>query len=318
MLRGALGAGAAAAALYAVGCGSGDDDAGGETPAAGGSPTPAATADASAIRPSLLTREFVANENNRFLVGLLDGQGNLVKDARVHLSFYKIGGDGQTGTLRAQGDADFREVNIEGAHAHDSSAGDAVTDDSVAFYGVTAPFEESGRWGVEVLVTRADAELAKVQVPFDVLDKPMTPANGAMAPKSENDTVATTLSAESLCSRDPQCDLHDKVIADLVGSGRPFVVQFSTPAYCQTRFCGPVLEVLLEQVPAYRDRIDFVHIEVYEDFQAQKYRKAIGEWNLPTEPYTFFVGADGTVRGRLEAIFTGEELVQQLDALLQP
>jgi hypothetical protein len=155
-----------------------------------------------------------------------------------------------------------------------------------------------------------------VQVPFDVLEAPKTPADGSMPPASMNDTAATNPDTASLCSRDLICGLHDVVIGDVLGNGRPLVVQFSTPAYCQTRFCGPVLEVLLAKAAEYRDRIDFVHIEVYKDFQSQEYRRAVVEWGLPGEPYTFFVGADGLVKSRLEAIFTKEELVERLDALL--
>ena len=142
------------------------------------------------------------------------------------------------------------------------------------------------------------------------------PAPGTVPPASQNDTVATNPNTASLCSRDPICSLHDKVIADYLGKGRPLVVQFSTPAFCETRFCGPVLDVLLEQVPAYEDRIDFVHIEVWQDFQVRQYRPATQEWGLPTEPFTFFMAPDGTIVSFLEAVFTTEELTTALDALV--
>jgi hypothetical protein len=103
----------------------------------------------------------------------------------------------------------------------------------------------------------------------------------------------------------------------VLGKGRPLVVQFSTPAFCQTRFCGPVLEVLLKHVPDYQDRVDFIHIEVWQDFQLHQYRPAVQEWNLPGEPYTFFMGKDGKVAGKLEAIFSEQELTGALDNLLK-
>lgn len=315
-LRATAAASAGGAALYLAGCGTSD---GGSDDA--GTPDAAATSTALApgpdgIRPVLLTREFVVNEDNRFLVGLQDGDGKLVKDATVHLRFFKIGADGATGSLRAEGDMQYLELNVAGAHTHDGTAGDGVSEDSVSFYAAIAPFEEAGAWGVEVAVKPQSAPSSTVQLPIEVLERPETPADGTLPPASQNDTTATNTNVESLCSRDPICGLHDKVIADVLGKGRPLVVQFSTPAYCATRFCGPVLEVLLAQVPAYEDRIDFVHIEVFEDFQLQQYRQSVDEWNLPGEPYTFFMGADGTVRGRLEAIFTTGELVQKLDELV--
>jgi hypothetical protein len=316
-LRGALALSAGGAAFYAIGCGGGDDDDpdGESTPSATmASGTPAA----GGVQPVLITSEFVLNEPNRFLVGLIGPDGTLVEEAAVNLRFFKIGADGQTGQLRREGQATFLKLEVEGAHAHDGSGGEIAEQDEVSFYGAITPFDEAGKWGVEVNVVPKEegAEPARLQVPFDVHETFVSVANGAPAPASVNDTAANTPNTDSLCTRDPQCDLHDLVIADVVGKGRPVVVQFSTPAFCETRFCGPVLEVLLEQVPAYRDRIDFVHIEVWQDFQAKVPRPAIGEWGMESEPFTFFVRADGTVMSRLEAIFTPEELTIELDKLL--
>jgi len=313
-LRGSLTAGAAGAAIYAVGCGS----AGSKPPATATPPSFGDTPSASGITPSLLTQEFVVGQDNRFAVGLLDPNRKLVKDANVHLSFYTIGADGKTGTLRGQGDAQFVELNVAGAHAHDSSPQNDITEDSVAFYVVNTPFDVAGKWAVVITATpEAGGAPATVEVPFDVLDKSVTPALGTVPPASRNDTAATNSNTASLCSRAPACPLHDKVIADVLGKGRPLVVQFSTPAFCQTRFCGPVLEVLLTQVPKYQDRVDFVHIEVWQDFQLQQYRPAVKEWNLPGEPYTFFMASDGKIVGKLEAIFSEEELTSALDQLVE-
>lgn len=315
-LRATAAASAGGAALYLAGCGSSDGGSSDAGPPAAVATNTAVAPAPGGIRPVLLTREFVVNEDNRFLIGLQDGDGKLVKDATVHLRFFKIGAGGRTGSLRAEGDMQYLELNVSGAHTHDGTEGNAVTEDSVSFYAATTPFEEAGAWGVEVAVKPQAAPSSTVQLPIVVLGEPETPSDGTLPPASQNDTAATNTNAESLCSRDPICGLHDKVIGDVLGKGRPLVVQFSTPAYCQTRFCGPVLEVLLAQVPAYQDRVDFVHIEVFKDFQLQQYRQAVDEWNLPGEPYTFFMGADGTVRGRLEAIFTTGELAQKLDELV--
>jgi len=319
-VRGAFAVTAGGAALYTIGCGSGDDDpapaasattsGGAETPS--GMSTPGGGAE---LRPVLLTSEFVAGENNRFAVGLLQG-ARFVKDAAVHARFFKIGDDGQTGEFRGEGDLRFVELNVEGAHAHDSSTGEAFSDDQVSFYVANTPFDAAGAWGVELAVTpEGDASPVSVQVPFEVLSEPKSPALGSVPPASENDTAATNPNGESLCSRDPACPLHDKVIADVLGKGRPLVVQFSTPAFCESRFCGPVLEVLLNQMPEYREKVDFIHIEVWQDFQLRKYREANLEWNLPTEPYTFLMNGEGEVVGKIEAVFTEEELKNALDQL---
>lgn len=317
-LQGALGASAAGAAIYAVGCGSDrkktPPTAAATTPSAG--VTPGSTANAAGIKPVLLTSEYVAGVENRFAVGLMNGDGKLILDAAVHLKFFSIASDGVSGTLRGEGDAAFTQLNIDGAHAHDETTGAASTDDAISFYVANAPFDAPGTWGVEVDVTPDDgSKPVQIQVPLQVLRASKTPNLGTVPPASRNDTALTVAPGATICTRSPVCPLHDKVIGDVLGKGRPLVVQFSTPAFCQTRFCGPVLEVLLAKVPEYQDRIDFVHIEVWQDFQLQTYRPTMAEWKLDTEPFTFFMGSDGRVALKIEAIFTEEELASALEQL---
>lgn len=316
-LRGAVWLSAGGAAYYALGCGSGEDSGANPTePSASASASPTGAASSSPITPMLLTGEFVAGQNNRFAVGLLDDQNNLVRNATVNARFLKVGADGSTGTLRGEGGLKYEELNIPELHEHDSSGPQDAGEDFVGFYVANAPFDEAGKWGVEITAVPPDGAEAKIQAPFEVLAQSKSPGIGTAPPASQNDTAATNSNATSLCSREPICPFHDKVIADVLRNGRPLVVQFSTPAFCETRFCGPVLEALIQEAPGYQDRADFVHIEVWKDFQAQQYREAVTEWNLPGEPYTFFIDGAGKVVGRLEAIFSEEELRSALDQLV--
>lgn len=325
-LRAAMATTVGGAAFYALGCGSGSTKSAPPTAVTARTSIPTlpplsdatSTANPAGLKPSLLTTEFVANQDNRFAVGLLNAQAQLVKDAKVHLRFFEIGADGKTGTLRGEGDANYVELAMPGSHAHDKSSGAAAASDTTSFYLANTPFDAAGKWGVEITATPNDGSApSQVQVPFDVREQSQSPGLGTVPPASKNDTFATNSNTASLCSRDPACPLHDKVIADVLGKGRPLVVQFSTPAFCQTRFCGPVLEVLLKHVPDYQDRVDFIHIEVWQDFQLHQYRPAVQEWNLPGEPYTFFMGKDGKVAGKLEAIFSEQELTGALDNLVK-
>jgi len=320
-LRGAFVASLGGAALYTVGCGSGDGTNATTPQAIAGAttaPMGSASASAGSLKPVLLTSEFVMNQDNRFAVGILDRDGKLLKNAGVHARFFGIGTDGSAGTLRGEGDLRYTELNVKDAHAHDKTSGSGASEEDVGFYVANTPFDQAGKWGVEITATPHGGEQpATIQAPFTVLEKSGSPGIGTIPPASRNDTTATNFNGESLCTRDPICGLHDKVIGDVLGRGRPLVVQFSTPAFCQTRFCGPVLEVLLSQVARYQDRVDFVHIEVWQDFQLQKYRPAVQDWHLPGEPYTFFMGKDGNVVGKIEAVFSEEELTSTLDQLVK-
>ena len=90
----------------------------------------------------------------------------------------------------------------------------------------------------------------------------------------------------------------------------PFVVTFATPAYCQSRTCGPVVDV----VSAVRKReagsnVRFIHVEVYQDNDPAKGENQwFKEWRLPSEPWAFLVGPDGKVRERFEGTVSVDEL----------
>jgi len=308
-LRGATVLSASGAAVYALGCGDGGSENSGSPTVA---PASSAAAGAAGVTPVLLTSEFVAGQQGRFLVGLLDDENEFVRDADVALRFFTVAADGQTGTLRGEGQAAYVELVVPASASPQGMA----HGDTIGFYSASAPFDAAGQWAAEISATAPGAAgPSKVDVPFQVFDAYRIPVPGTVPPASQNDTAATNPNTVSLCSRDPACSLHDKVIADVLGKGRPLVVQFSTPAFCETRFCGPVLDVLLEQVPAYQDRVDFVHIEVWQDFQLKQYRSATQEWHLPTEPITFFMGPDGKIASFLESVFAQSELTAALDQL---
>ena len=315
-LRGAVALSASGAAVYALGCG-GDGDGGGDATAAptqAGGSTPSSTSGApNTVTPVLLTSEFVAGQQGRFLVGLLDDENEFVRNAQVDLRFFTVAANGKTGTLRGEGQAAYEELVVPASASPQGMA----HGDTIGFYTTSAPFDAGGQWAVEIAATPpGETNPSKIEAAFKVFDAYRIPAPGTVPPASQNDTSATNPNAASLCSRDPVCPLHDKVIADYLGKGRPLVVQFSTPAFCETRFCGPVLDVLLEQAPAYQDRVDFVHIEVWQDFQLKQYRAATQEWHLPTEPITFFMGPDGTIASFLESVFTQAELTAALDQVV--
>ena len=40
---------------------------------------------------------------------------------------------------------------------------------------------------------------------------------------------------------------------------------FATPQLCQSRVCGPVVDIALQTAAKYGDRVEFIHQEVYVD-----------------------------------------------------
>ena len=63
--------------------------------------------------------------------------------------------------------------------------------------------------------------------------------------------------------------MHDASFADVVGK-KPAILLFATPALCQSRVCGPVVDIA-EQVKAERgDEAAFIHQEIFKDNDADK------------------------------------------------
>jgi len=118
-----------------------------------------------------------------------------------------------------------------------------------------------------------------------------------------------------ICTRRPQCPLHEVSLADVIGTGTPVAVMFATPALCQSMYCGPVLDELLAVRSRYEDRITFVHVEIYASTTGATLAPTVAAWGIESEPWLYTVDGTGTIVGRLDGAFGREEIVAQLDDL---
>jgi hypothetical protein len=148
---------------------------------------------------------------------------------------------------------------------------------------------------------------------FQVLDvkaKPAAVAIGERAPASNNPTTAREPASRITTADPPDVGLLKYSVADSLKRHVPFVVAFATPAFCQSRTCGPTVDV----VDVVRRRLEsqgvrFIHIEIYEDnTPGNGVNRWVREWRLPSEPWVFVVGGDGVVRDRFEGAVSVAEL----------
>ncbi len=106
----------------------------------------------------------------------------------------------------------------------------------------------------------------------------------------------------------PLADLHEKDLADVLGK-EPVVLAFATPQLCQTRVCGPVVDVVAEVKNSVGDGVTFIHQEIYNENDInQGFRPQVGRWRLPTEPWTFLISRDGKIVDRFEGAISVAEL----------
>ena len=127
------------------------------------------------------------------------------------------------------------------------------------------------------------------------------PGVGDRAIATDSPTLASTggnLERLTTSTR-PDRALYEISVADALAAHVPFVVSFATPQFCQTRTCGPVVDV----VSSVRKRlagspVRFIHVEIYEDNDPAKgTNRWVNDWRLPTEPFTFVVDGRG-IAGR--------------------
>ncbi len=177
-------------------------------------------------------------------------------------------------------------------------------------------FGRAGEWGIGVVGTSLDGFEQKASARVQVKEAPATPAIGSPAPRSVSKTLADVEGFEQITTDfEPDADLYGMTIAEALDAGKPLLVVFSTPAYCQTATCGPQLGVVKELKAEYGDRMNFIHIEVYDnpheiegDLSKAVISPTAEEWGLPSEPWTFVVDGDGVIRAKFEAFTTQDEL----------
>ncbi len=188
-----------------------------------------------------------------------------------------------------------------------------------------AEFDVAGIWELKVTLTEGGRRLSGSAF-VEVRQKPAAPAVGDAAPAVATKTGATPEELRLITSASqPDPDLYRVSLSDAVRSGKPTVVTFSTPAFCQTQTCGPQVEVVGRLQDRYGDRANFIHVEVYDnpaeilekgDLSIARLAPAIAEWKLESEPWTFLIDASGRIFAKFEAFTTEEELDEAVQALL--
>lgn len=185
----------------------------------------------------------------------------------------------------------------------------------VAYPDLPAP----GFWGFIADITLEDGRSLQSQFTIDLRAESKSPSLATIAPASQNRTLVTEPDITKLSSgTDANPALYQMTVAEAIESGRPTIVGFITPGLCQTQWCAPVLD----SVEAVRDDVgdetaNFIHIEVYEDFQNLTVVKEMAEWGLDTEPWVFVLDENGRVTAKFNGPLSPQELTAALNSVIQ-
>jgi hypothetical protein len=172
-------------------------------------------------------------------------------------------------------------------------------------------FPSKGEWRIVALV-KEDGELRGTLVSSALVGQVSgIPRVGEQAPLIHTPTAADVGGDLSkITTRIPPDTQNEVDYADVLGK-EPVVLLFATPQFCESRVCGPVVDVAEQVKEAYGDKAAFVHMEIFNDNDPSKdVRPQVREFGLPSEPWVFVIDRNGVVRTAIEGAFGVDRLTR--------
>ncbi len=207
------------------------------------------------------------------------------------------------------------DISEEEARPIWNGTASAYDDAPYPYWTIHPEIPSAGIWGLEIETTTADGLSEKYQRSIEVNDQPVSPAVGSQPPASQNRTTPQYPVDQLTSGNQPDPALYDMTVADALQSGKPTVVIFATPAFCQTRICTPVVSVAEAVQAKNGENVNVIHLEIYDDFQNLTNAPEVAQWGLTSEPWTFVIDADGVVSARLGGPISEREVTEALEQL---
>ena len=258
------------------------------------------TAEASDTARITLASTDLAVGDNRVVFALIRPGSGAVKDAQVEVQ-----------TFFLSGPTPNQAVQTAPAEFQTWPGGTA------GVYRASLYFDRAGDWGLGVAATLPNESSLNVGARIEVKQTSATPAIGSPAPRSESKTASDAPDLTDITTDPgPDPDLYRITIADAIDRTEPLLVTFATPAYCRTATCGPQMNIVKGLKDKYAGRMNFIHVEVYdnpaeireEGISAARTAPTLTEWGLPSEPWTFIMDSAGIVRAKYEGFVDSDEL----------
>jgi hypothetical protein len=171
-------------------------------------------------------------------------------------------------------------------------------------YSTGFDFPSAGEWRIAAIL-REDGELKGALLPGIVVGEfKKVPRSGQKAPDIHTPTAQDAGNDLSKITTRIPPDTQNKVdYADALGQ-EPIVLLFATPQFCQSRVCGPVVDVAEQAKHEYGDKAAFIHMEIYnENDPGKQVRSQVRAFHLPSEPWLFTIDRRGIVRDAVEGAF---------------
>ena len=174
---------------------------------------------------------------------------------------------------------------------------------------------KAGNWYLLALA-KSETGFVGAQLPNVVARKSNVVRPGEKAPAVSTPTAADVGgNLEKIDTRIPPDSLHAADFSSVLGK-KPVILLFSTPQLCESRVCGPVVDVQAQVAEETGDDVEFIHSEIYNDNDPNEgVNRQVQAFRLPTEPWLFAIDEDGIVRKRIEGAFGLGELREAVQSI---
>ena len=244
---------------------------------------------------------------HRFGFALFSPSRKQITDASVAVYTAPAGGGPASGPYLAR----WESLAVRPQFQSRQTASDPNAAKSI--YTAEIPFDKPGQYNI-VGIARIGGKLVPATTPSPgvVVKKESPdpiPAVGTQPPRIHTPTVADAGGdVASIDTRLPPSSMHDADFADVLGK-KPVVLLFATPQLCQSRVCGPVVDVAEQVKASSGDDVEFIHMEIFNNNRIDDgVRPQMVAFHLQTEPWLFVFDRSGKVAARIEGAFSEREL----------
>ncbi|MSO41620.1 MAG: hypothetical protein EXQ70_06975 [Solirubrobacterales bacterium] len=262
--------------------------------------------NASAQGPVVSPSARVLSEGeNRFAFGVFTTGRDTIDDADV--AIYAAPGPNLKGPAIGPFPARIEDLATEASFRASTTANDP--DAAKVIYVAELPLDEPGAWSFAALTKDGDSfQGSLIATPSLVGQYDNVPQVGDKAPVVSTPTADDVSDLSQIDTRIPPSSMHDQDLADVLGK-EPVVLLFATPQLCQSRICGPVVDVAEQVKQQYGDEVAFIDMEIYNDNEVSKgERPQVRAYGLPSEPWLFVIDKNGKVSTVVEGAFSVDEL----------
>lgn len=184
-------------------------------------------------------------------------------------------------------------------------------------YATNVDFPSNGEWRIAALIKQGGKTTATLLPSAVVGEFTKIPRVGQKAPLIHTPTAASVGGDLSKITTRIPPDTQNKVdYAEVLGK-EPIVLLFATPQFCQSRVCGPVVDVAEQVKQLYGDKAAFIHMEIYNENNPSKgVRPQVRAFHLPSEPWLFVIDRQGRVHSVIEGAFGVDQLTQAVKGVI--